>query len=98
MIQEVDIMGMDKGITLHLKHLMIWVLIHLLVVPAVVVGAMVDREYVLIVLLSMRVLGRIVISVDYLLVGRQEQLKETEASMKSVTHGKIYIYINMHTS
>jgi hypothetical protein len=98
MIQEVDIMEMEQGITLHLRHSMISGLTHLLVVLVVGVGAMADREYVLIVLLSMRVLGRIVISVDYLLVGRQEQLKETEASMKSVTHGKIYMYINMHTS
>jgi hypothetical protein len=74
-IQEPDIMEMEQGIILHLRHSMISGLIRLLVVLVVGVGAMVDREYVLIVLLSMRVLGRIVISVDYLLMGRQEQLK-----------------------
>jgi len=98
MVQEVDIMGMVKVIILHLKHSMISGLIRLLVVRVVVVGAMVDRESVLIVLLSMRAVGRIVISVDYHLVDRQEQLNEAEASMKSVTYGKTYMYINMHTS
>jgi hypothetical protein len=75
MIQEADIMEMEQGITLHLRHSMISGSIRLLVVLVVGVGAMADREYVLIVLLSMRVLGRIVISVDYLLMGRQEQSK-----------------------
>ena len=75
MKQEADTMGMDKGITPRLRHSMISGSTHLLVVPVVGVWAMVDRESVLIVLLSMRVVGRIVISVDYPLVDRQEQLK-----------------------
>jgi uncharacterized membrane protein len=66
---------MEQGITLHPKHSMIWVLIRLLVALVVGVGVMVGPGFVLIVLLSMRVLGRIVISVDYLSVDRQEQLK-----------------------
>jgi hypothetical protein len=75
MIQEAEVMGMDKDkeIILHLRHSMIWESTRLLVVPAVEVGVMVDREFVLIVLLSMRVVGRIVISVDYLSMGRQEK-------------------------
>jgi len=68
-------METDKETILHLRHSMISGSTHQLVVLVVGVGAMVDREYVLIVLLSMRVLGQIVISVDYLLVDRQEQLK-----------------------
>ena len=91
-------MGMEPEITLLLKHSMISGLIRLLVVPAVVVGAMVAQGSVLIVLLSMRVLGRIVIYVDYHLVDRQEQIHEAEANMKLVTYGKTYMYINMHTS
>ena len=74
-MQEADTMEMDKETILHLKHSMISGSTHLLVVPVVGVGAMVDRGYVLIVRLSMRVLGRIVISVDYLSVDRQEQSK-----------------------
>jgi hypothetical protein len=76
-------MGMDKDkeIILHLRPSMTWGLIRLLVVPAVGVGVMVDREYVLIVLLSMRVVGLIVISVDYLSMGRQEKSHEERQNL-----------------
>jgi hypothetical protein len=95
MIQEADIMGMEQGITLHLKHSMTWVLIHLLVVLVVGVGAMVGPEFVLIVLLSMKVLGRTVTSVDYLLVDKHEKSHRTQYEVK---YGRTYMYINMHTS
>ena len=71
MIQGADLMKMVKEIILHSRHSMISVSIRLLV--EVGVGVMLDREFVLIVLLSTRVLGRIVISVDYRLVGSQEK-------------------------
>lgn len=64
-------MKMVKEIILHSRHSMISVSIRLVV--EVGVGVMLDREFVLIVLLSTRVLGRIVISVDYRLVGSQEK-------------------------
>ena len=71
MYQEADIMEMDKEIILHLRHSMISGSIRLPVEAGEVV--MVDRESVLIVHLSMRVLGRIVISVDYRSVGSHEK-------------------------
>lgn len=71
MIQGADLMKMVKEIILHSRHSMISVSIRLVV--EVGVGVMLDREFVLIVLLSTRVLGRIVISVDYRLVGSQEK-------------------------
>jgi hypothetical protein len=67
---------MDKETILHLRHSMISGSTRLLVILVVGVGAMVDREFVLIVPLSMRVLGRIVISVDYLLVDKHEKSHE----------------------
>jgi sensor histidine kinase YesM len=94
MIQEPDIMEMEQGIILHLRHSMISGLTHLLVVLVVVVGAMVDREYVLIVLLSMRVLGRIVISVDYLSVDRQE--RKRDRSEYEVSHTWEDLYVHQH--
>jgi hypothetical protein len=92
MIQEPDIMEMEQGIILHLRHSMISGLIHLLVVPVVGVGVMVDREYVLIVLLSMRVLGRIVISVDYLSVDRQERKRDRNEYEVSHTWEDLYVH------
>jgi len=92
-MQEADIMEMDKETILHPKHSMILGLIRLLVVPVVGVGVMVDPGSVLIVLLSMRVVGRIVISVDYPLVDRQEQLKRHEVSHVYV-HQHAYIMIH----
>ena len=71
MIQGGDLMKMVKEIILHSRHSMISGSIRLPVEVGEVV--MVDRESVPIVRLSMRVLGRIVISVDYRSVGRQEQ-------------------------
>jgi len=68
-------MEMEQETIPHPKHSMISGSTRLLVVPVVGVGVMVDPGSVLIVLLSMRVLGQIVISVDYLLVDRQEQYK-----------------------
>ena len=71
MTQGADLMKMVKEIILHSRHSMILGSIRLPV--EVGVKVMVDPEFVLIVLLSMKVLGRIVIYVDYRLVGSHEK-------------------------
>ena len=88
-------MEMDKETILHPKHSMILGLIRLLVVPVVGVGVMVDPGSVLIVLLSMRVVGRIVISVDYLSVDRQEQIKGSKSEYE-VSHTREDLYVHQH--
>ena len=71
MTQGADLMKMVKEIILHSRHSMILGSIRLPVEVGVVV--MVGQGFALIVLLSMRVLGRIVISVDYRSVGSHEK-------------------------